>query len=319
MPEETSKITIIADLLKRNPAYREVIDQLEERLYNRYIVYLADKPRFNEKTSAIPKQYMALILSFKNTLELNKIAKKYTLSQDQRDAIPNVLWKIFLREAEIKNLPQMLSGELKLENIRIAYQIALDIAPIYMPVSDYLGDLGMVMKRWQYETPAELAPTVPPVRPATPTPSSVIPAFSSVIPSTDEESRRLRDSSVASLPQNDDAKISQDPSVPARADDKSKIASPARNDGGQKDEPIARVQETMARISGQMAKIQSPAVIPSSPSAIPVRQQADETPAGIQPKSDIEPEYLPDEASAKAGLPDTPPTHSANIIDLKNF
>lgn len=287
MPEEASKITIIADLLKRDPAYKEVVDQLEERLYNRYMVYLADKPRFNAKTQAIPKEYLAQILSFKNTIELNKVAKKHNLSQEQRDAIPAILWKIFWRDSDIKNLPQILNSEATINNIRIAYLLAGDIAQIYMPISDYLGDIPMVMKRWQFEIPAEpaisyqpsaisqpqpqtklpstapftpTAPTVPPIRPATPTPSSVIPAEAGI----------------------------QRPFAVSQ-DDK-------------KDESIARVHETMARISSQMSKIQPPP-------ANAVHQQTDKATAVIQPKSDVEPEYLPDEK----------PTHSANIIDLKNF
>lgn len=154
MPEETTRITIISDLLKRDPAYKEVIDHLEEQLYNRYMVYLADKPRFNAKTSAIPKPYLAHILSFKNTLELNKIAKKYGLSQEQRDSISAILWKIFYREAEIKNLPQILNSELNINNIRLSYQVANEIANLYLPISDYLGDLPMIIKKWQYETPS---------------------------------------------------------------------------------------------------------------------------------------------------------------------
>lgn len=155
MPEEISQITIISDLLKRDPAYKEVINQLEERLYNRYMVYFADKPRFNAKTQAIPKPYLTQILSFKNTLELNRIAKKYGSSQEQRNGIPAILWKIFYHEAEIKNLPQMLNSELKINNIHAAYLMATDIANLYMPISDYLGDIPAVIKRWQYELPAE--------------------------------------------------------------------------------------------------------------------------------------------------------------------
>ncbi|KKP98127.1 MAG: hypothetical protein US71_C0009G0019 [Parcubacteria group bacterium GW2011_GWD2_38_12] len=158
MPE-TSQITIISDLLKRDSAYREVIDQLEERLYNRYVVYLTDKPRFNAKTQVIPKPYLAQILSFKNTLELNKIASKYSLSQEQRDGILEILWKIFYHEAEIKNLPQIFNSELKINNIRAAYLMATDIANLYIPISDYLGDIPAVIKRWQYELPAEAIPT----------------------------------------------------------------------------------------------------------------------------------------------------------------
>ncbi|OGD39040.1 hypothetical protein A2907_01085 [Candidatus Azambacteria bacterium RIFCSPLOWO2_01_FULL_37_9] len=187
MPE-TSQITIISDLLKRDSAYREVIDQLEERLYNRYVVYLTDKPRFNAKTQVIPKPYLAQILSFKNTLELNKIASKYSLSQEQRDGILEILWKIFYHEAEIKNLPQIFNSELKINNIRAAYLMATDIANLYIPISDYLGDIPAVIKRWQYETPAGEFPisnsqfSIKPLVAAEPTPTEKLPIIESQTP-----------------------------------------------------------------------------------------------------------------------------------------
>lgn len=188
MPEEKSQITIISDLLKRDPAYKEVINQLEERLYNRYMVYLADKPKFNAKTQAIAMPYLNLILSFKNTLETNRIAKKYNLSQEQRDGLPAILWKIFYHEAEIKNLPQMLNSELALGNIRSAYALAIDIANLYLPISDYLGDIPMVIKRWQYEVPIEEVsikpPTVaiPQTIPVAPIAPPVVPAPAPTLP-----------------------------------------------------------------------------------------------------------------------------------------
>lgn len=287
MPEEKSQITIISDLLKRDPAYKEVIDQLEERLYNRYMVYLADKPKFNAKTQAIAMPYLNLILSFKNTLETNRIAKKYNLSQEQRDGLPAILWKIFYHEAEIKNLPQMLNSELALGNIRSAYALAIDIANLYSPISDYLGDIPMTIKRWQYEAPVEEISIKPP---------------------------------TVAIPQ---TIASSSPVIAIR---------PPTGGAEKPAQPATQTAFTPNPNSYQLTANSSAIVSPSVP---PIRPRSTIMEQHLAGKSELEPEYLPDEppakisASQEAGrtqLPDASipeeqenQVHPANIIDLKNF
>lgn len=297
MPEQAGQITIISDLLKRDPAYKEVVEQLEGRLYDRYMVYLSDKPKFNAKTQAIPKQYLSLILSFKNTLELNKIASKYKLSQEQRDKIPEILWKIFYREAEIKNLPQMLNSELNINSIRSAYMIAVDIANIYLPISDYLGDIPMVVKRWQYEMPS-----------GEPTINQIIqPKITTEQPpqAKQEPVPTIQASPVAPPP------IRQPEIVPTPKSEETI------------DESIPKVQETLARLSQKQSQEIPQVSIPmQSPQATPWQAQIQpetipQTAPKITPppptgKSDFEPEYLPDESASK-------PANPSNVIDLKNF
>lgn len=275
MPEEKSQITIISDLLKRDPAYKEVIDQLEERLYNRYMVYLADKPKFNAKTQAIAMPYLNQILSFKNTLELSRIAKKYNLSQEQRDGLPAVLWKIFYHEAEIKNLPQILNSEIVLGNIRSAYALATDIANLYQPISNYLGDIPMTIKRWQYETPAGEVP----------------------IPKSQFSIKPLA------------AAIPQTPATP----------------------PVAPAPAILPQKEFLTSNFQLPTSAPLVP---PIRPRSTIMEQHLAAKSELEPEYLPDNLPAKAPsplkagqteLPDASipekdnKVHPSNVIDLKNF
>lgn len=300
------QITIISDLLKRDPAYQQVINQLEERLYNRYMIYLADKPKFNEKTSVIPKPYLAQIISFKNTLELNKIAKKYNLTQEQRDGIPNILWKIFYREAEIKNLPQMINSELSINNIKTSYQISADIANLYMPISDFLGDISMVIKKWQYEMPvsepsiSELItkPTAKPQLTPTATPQPMTPIL-----------------------QAEPAPITPPPIRPTPIEQALKIPALQTTPQVQQDESIPKVQETLSRIAAasnriteqiqrqaQESAIEKPPMPVQQPISQPTQQTIVTQTGHI---SDLEPEYLPDEPAK--------PVNKANVIDLKNF
>lgn len=297
MPEKISKITIISDLLKRDPAYRDVVGQIEERLYDRYMVYLSDKPKFNAKTQAIPKQYLSLILSFKNTLELNKIASKYKLSQEQRDKVPEILWKIFYREAEIKNLPQMLNSELNINSIRNAYILAVDIANIYLLISDYLGDIPMVVKRWQYEMPSEQPTISQIIQPKIPT----------------EQPPQVKQEPAPTL------QVSPMTPPPIRQPE----IVPTPKAGEVIGESIPKVQETLARLSQKLPQeppqvsqpIQPPQSTPwqeqIQPEIIP-QTAPKTTPPPPTGKSDFEPEYLPDESASK-------PTNPTNVIDLKNF
>lgn len=329
MSEQAGQITIISDLLKRDPAYKDVVDQLEGRLYDRYMVYLSNKPQYNAKTQDIPKQYLALILSFKNTLALNRLAQKYNLSQEQRDMIPEVLWKIFHKEAEIKNLPQMLNSELNIGNIRTAYTISTDIATIYLPISDYLGDVPMTIKRWQYEVPTE-APTI----------SQLIQPKISIVPQQAPETPQIPSSTIVPPPVRQTAPTLEQPAQPTPT-----ITSPQVQSQSvqvpQEDESIPKVQEALARIlrpnpmgqnmSGTLQKPlqetkaqplekQRESPIPEQPQHAPqvppqIQYQATSPEPRITPppsgKSDLEPEYLPDEPIK--------PVNKGNIIDLKNF
>lgn len=328
MPEPTSQITIISDLLRRDPTYKGIVDQIEEQLYNRYIVYLTDKPKFNAKTQAIPKQYLALILSFKNTLALNKLAQKYNLSQEQRDMIPEVLWKIFHKEAEIKNLPQMLNSELNIGNIRTAYTISTDIATIYLPISDYLGDVPMTIKRWQYEMPTE-APTI----------SQLIQPKISIVPQQAPETPQIPSSTIiVPPPVRQTAPTLEQPTQPTPTITPPQVQSQPIQ-APQEDESIPKVQEALARLlrpnpmgqnmSGTLQKplqetkaqpLEKPreSLIPEQPQYTPQitpQAQATSPEPRITPpssgKSDLEPEYLPDEPIK--------PVSKGNIIDLKNF
>ncbi len=328
MTEPTSQITIISDLLRRDLTYKGIINQIEEQLYNRYVIYLSDKPKFNAKTQAIPKQYLALILSFKNTLALNRLAQKYNLSQEQRDMIPEILWKIFHKEAEIKNLPQMLNSELNIGDIRTAYTISTDIATIYLPISDYLGDIPMTIKRWQYEMPTE-APTI----------SQLIQPKTRVAPQQAQETPQIPSSVLAPPPIRQTAPTPEQPAQPVPITPPQ--VQPQSTQTPQEDESIPKVQETLARLirpnlmgqnSSETLKkpLQETRTQPfEKPRESPVLEQPQYTPqvppqaqhqttspeSRITPppsgKSDLEPEYLPDEPIK--------PVNKGNIIDLKNF
>lgn len=305
MSEEASQITIIADLLKRDPSYKEVVDQLEERLYGRYMVYLSDKPKFNAKTQAIPKQYLAPILSFKNTLELNKVAKKYNLTQEQRDIVPEILWKIFHKEAEIKNLPQMINSELNTNNIRNAYLIAVDIANIYLSISDYLGDIPMVIKRWQYEMPTGGESTISQIIQPKITAGQI-----SQKPQETAPSPTIQVTQVAPPPIRQPEILQQKP-IEAPVIPPSQPIMPLTKP--QIDESIPKVQETLARLSQKSIQEPPQIIKPAEPTPQPHQEptQQKTPPPPLTGKSDFEPEYLPDEP--------TKPVSKGNIIDLKNF
>lgn len=309
------QVTIISDLIKRDPNYKEVIDHLEERLYNRYMIYLSDKPKFNDKTSTIPKPYLAQIISFKNTLELNKIAKKYNLTQEQRDTIPAILWKIFYRESEIKNLPQMLNSELNIGNIKISYQISTDIANLYLPISDYLGDILMIIKKWQYEMPvaeptiSELIkkplaqPQMPQNTAAQPTPQPTITAQAepiSIVPPP-----------IRQTPIEQSFKLPTQPQQTAQPTQSINLSLPTK---APVDESIPKVQETLSRIAAASNRITSQmqkAVQEQPQPSQPQPTQQTSQPQATGHTSDLEPEYLPDEQIK--------PINKSNIIDLKNF
>lgn len=322
------QIIIISDLLKKNPSYEDAINHLEERLYNRYMVYLSDKPKFNEKTSVIPKPYLVQIISFKNTLELNKISKKYNLTQEQRDIIPNILWRIFYREAEIKNLPQMINSELNINNIKTSYQISTDIANLYMPISDYLGDISMVIKKWQYEMPVA-EPTISDLikKPQTPPQASqnipAKPVQQSPV-ATQAEPTPIAPPPIRQAPAEQAFKLSSQPQPAAPA------AQPTQNIGSSLpaktpvDESIPKVQETLSRIVAASNRITSqiqkaaqeqakqiPPVQPQSTQQVPQSQSTSHT-------SDLEPEYLPDDNAVQKNI-ENPSVNKANVIDLKNF
>lgn len=89
------------DLEDKKKAMAEATEEIKKELMEKWKKDYADAEIFPAKFSKINPEVIDFLLTFQNTLTYNEIAKKFNLSQDQRDALPQIVWSVVLSPGEI--------------------------------------------------------------------------------------------------------------------------------------------------------------------------------------------------------------------------
>jgi hypothetical protein len=83
-------------------------EEIKKELTERWRRENQNSPVFPDKVRSVSPQLIDFLLSFQNTIFYNNLAKKYSLSQDQRDMVPQIVWHVCLNNSweNVENVVQ---------------------------------------------------------------------------------------------------------------------------------------------------------------------------------------------------------------------
>lgn len=84
------------DLQDEKQRIAEGTEEIKKELLEKWQKRYANAQVFPDKLSSASREMIFFLLSFQNTLFYNDIVKKFSLNQDQRDKLPQIIWNICL-------------------------------------------------------------------------------------------------------------------------------------------------------------------------------------------------------------------------------
>ena len=110
------------DLQSEKQRIAEATEEIKKELWEKWQKRYANAEIFPKTIGASNPSLIDFLLSFQHTLFYNDLAKKFTLSQQQRDILPQIVWKICLNKSW-DGLDSLLQTNLKI-NSSTSSQIA---------------------------------------------------------------------------------------------------------------------------------------------------------------------------------------------------
>lgn len=128
-------------------------EEMKKDLFENWRKSYANAQIFPAKLAQVNPELVEFILSFKNTLFYNDLVKKFGFSQEQRDALPQIVWNVSLAK-NWYGLESLLQSELKI-NPSTAGQVAILINQNILFKAKELGEKVFVPKRFLAENKEE--------------------------------------------------------------------------------------------------------------------------------------------------------------------
>lgn len=114
------------DLEEEKALIAEATEEIKKELLAKWQQRYAGAEIFPPKVSSLNPELVQQLLNFSNTQVYDKIAQKNSLNQEQRDALPRVVWDLAL-ESRMDNLGALIKSKLNISDEAVVGKITQEL------------------------------------------------------------------------------------------------------------------------------------------------------------------------------------------------